>query len=186
MFGDYGHGSLLFFVGCVLCLGEPYIKNTPAKDLLIGRYLLLMMGTFAMWTGLLYNEFFAIPNEWFTSCFNINTRSNDELANGGIYTYNDFDNCNYAFGIDPAWYTTVNELAFTNNVKMKLAVILGVAHMTLGIVTKGTNTIFFNDYMGFIFEVVTGFIILFGLFGWMDILIIAKWFYVMNPNSDNA
>lgn len=68
---------------------------------------------------------------------------------------------------------------------MKLAVILGVAHMTLGIVTKGTNTIFFGDYMAFVFEVITGLIILLGLFGWMDILIFAKWFYVMNPDSDN-
>mmetsp|Transcript_5646 Transcript_5646/g.4044 ORF Transcript_5646/g.4044 Transcript_5646/m.4044 type:complete len:179 (+) Transcript_5646:1669-2205(+) len=68
---------------------------------------------------------------------------------------------------------------------MKLAVIIGVTHMTLGIVTKGTNTIFFKDYMGFVFEVITGFIILFGLFGWMDVLILAKWFYVMNPDSTN-
>lgn len=34
-------------------------------------------------------------------------------------------------------------------------------------------------------EVVTGLIILLGLFGWMDILIIAKWVYPMNPYSMN-
>jgi len=32
---------------------------------------------------------------------------------------------------------------------------------------------------------VTGLIILLGLFGWMDILIVAKWFYPMNPYSMN-
>lgn len=144
-----------------------------------------MMGTFSMWTGFLYNEFFAIPNEWFTSCYNIDIpRDDSQLTTGGTYTYSNFETCNYPFGIDPAWYLTGNELAFTNNVKMKLAVIIGVTHMTLGIVTKGTNTIFFKDYMGFVFEVITGFIILFGLFGWMDVLIISKWFYVMNPDSD--
>jgi len=37
----------------------------------MGRYLLLMMGFFSMFTGLLYNEFFAIPNDWFGSCYNI-------------------------------------------------------------------------------------------------------------------
>jgi len=78
MFGDYGHGSLLFFVGCCLCLGEPYIRGTAGEDALLGRYLILMMGTFSMWTGLLYNEFFAIPNEWFTSCYNIDTDRTDE------------------------------------------------------------------------------------------------------------
>ena len=35
-------------------------------------------------------------------------------------------------------------------------------------------------------EVVTGLIILLGLFGWMDILIIAKWFYPMEPYSMNS
>jgi hypothetical protein len=35
-------------------------------------------------------------------------------------------------------------------------------------------------------EVVTGLIILLGLFGWMDILIIAKWVYPMNPYSMNS
>lgn len=185
MFGDYGHGSLLFFAGAVLVLGEPWIRNTPAKDVLMGRYLLIMMGFFSMFTGLLYNEFFAIPNDWFGTCFNM-SRDTSQLENGGTYEYNDFDTCNYPFGFDPAWFNTGNQLAFSNNVKMKLAVILGVVHMTLGIVTKGTNTIFFGDYMGFIFEVVTGLIILLGLFGWMDILIFSKWYSVMNPNSDNA
>lgn len=33
------------------------------------------------------------------------------------------------------------------------------------------------------FEVITGLIILLGLFGWMDLLIVAKWNYIMNPYS---
>jgi len=37
--------------------------------------------------------------------------------------------------------------------------------------------------MKFWTEVVTGFIILNALFGWMDILIIIKWLYAMNPYS---
>ena len=32
-----------------------------------------------------------------------------------------------------------NELAFVNSIKMKLSVILGVSHMTLGIFLKGFN-----------------------------------------------
>jgi hypothetical protein len=34
-------------------------------------------------------------------------------------------------------------------------------------------------------EVVTGLIILIGLFGWMDILIFSKWTFQMNPYSLN-
>lgn len=60
--------------------------------------------------------------------------------------------------------------------------------MTKGIVVKGTNAIFFNDYQVFWFEVITGLIILLGLFGWMDVLIYAKWFneyiaYNFLPNN---
>ena len=69
---------------------------------------------------------------------------------------------------------------------MKLAVIIGVIHMTMGICTKGLNTIYFKQYLTFWTEVVTGLIILLGLFGWMDILIIAKWVYPMDPYSMNT
>lgn len=58
---------------------------------------------------------------------------------------------------------------------MKLAVIIGVAHMSMGVVVKGLNTVYFSNYLSLIFEVFTGLIILLGLFGWMDVLIIAKW-----------
>ena len=30
-----------------------------------------MMGFFSCYNGLLYNEFFAIPNDWFGSCYKI-------------------------------------------------------------------------------------------------------------------
>lgn len=58
---------------------------------------------------------------------------------------------------------------------MKMAVIVGIFHMTHGIVVKGFNAIYFKEYQVFLFEVVTGLIILLGLFGWMDFLIYAKW-----------
>jgi V-type H+-transporting ATPase subunit a len=68
---------------------------------------------------------------------------------------------------------------------MKMAVIIGVAHMSMGIVTKGLNALYFKNMMIFWTEVVTGLIILIGLFGWMDILIFSKWTFQMNPYSLN-
>jgi V-type H+-transporting ATPase subunit a len=59
---------------------------------------------------------------------------------------------------------------------MKMAVIIGVFHMMKGICVKGFNAVFFRNWIVFIFEVVTGLIILGGLFGWMDVLIYGKWF----------
>ncbi len=61
---------------------------------------------------------------------------------------------------------------------MKLSVIFGVFHMSMGIIIKGTNAIYFRKWAVLICEVFAGFIILFALFGWMDILIFLKWFYI--------
>jgi V-type H+-transporting ATPase subunit a len=91
--------------------------------------------------------------------------------------------CVYPFGVDPAWYLSPNLLTYTNNIKMKLAVIIGVVHMTIGVLVKGANTLFFRSYVDFVCEVLTGLIILLGLFGWMDLLIFSKWAYPMNPYS---
>lgn len=70
-------------------------------------------------------------------------------------------------------------LTFTNNIKMKVSVIIAVAHMTIGVIVKGLNALAKEkpDWIVFIFEVCTGVIILLGLFGWMDLLIYAKWIY---------
>ena len=59
---------------------------------------------------------------------------------------------------------------------MKLSVIVGVIHMSIGIICKGTNAVYFRRWPVLFTEVVTGLIILLALFGWMDILIYAKWF----------
>ncbi len=59
---------------------------------------------------------------------------------------------------------------------MKISVIFGIIHMTIGIMIKATNTIYKKDFSSFMCEVVTGLIILLGLFGYMDLLIFLKWF----------
>lgn len=63
-----------------------------------------------------------------------------------------------------------------NNIKMKMSVIFGVFHMCLGIFHKGQNAVYFSDYTTLFCEVITGFIIMLSLFGYMDFLIIIKWF----------
>lgn len=86
--------------------------------------------------------------------------------------------------MDPTWFISENEiLTVQNSMKMKIAVIIGVLHMSMGIVTKGLNAIYNKQKIVLYFEVVTGLIILLGLFGWMDFLIIYKWLYHMNPYS---
>lgn len=57
----------------------------------------------------------------------------------------------YPFGLDPAWSVAENYLDFVNSLKMKISVIIGVIHMTLGIFVKAGNTIYFGKYIDFIF-----------------------------------
>ena len=60
---------------------------------------------------------------------------------------------------------------------MKIAVILGVMQMSLGICMKAINSMYFRRPLDFIFEFIPQIILLSVLFGWMDVLIIAKWIY---------
>ena len=47
--------------------------------------------------------------------------------------------------------------------------------MSLGIIMKGLNSLYFRRMIDFIFEFIPQIILLLALFGWMDVLIIAKW-----------
>jgi V-type H+-transporting ATPase subunit a len=73
MFGDMGHGSVLFAFALYLVMNAEKLKETKVGKALVGpRYLFLLMGIMATYAGFIYNEFFAIkPNLW-GSCYNIN------------------------------------------------------------------------------------------------------------------
>lgn len=126
----------------------------------------------------------------FSSCYNIerresfNPQRDEDDGSGqfkiaedvGAFYYKRYTwDCTYPMGTDPIWGIASNKLTYINGIKMKLSVIFGVLHMTMGIIHKGTNTVYFRDWPSFFTEVVAGIIILIGLFGWMDLLIIAKW-----------
>jgi len=57
MFGDMGHGSLLCMVGIYMTMKGN--EDGGAAGML--RYIVLLMGMFAVYCGLIYNEFFALP-----------------------------------------------------------------------------------------------------------------------------
>lgn len=71
MFGDLAHGFLLFLFSSYLCICKETIEKSESifKSLLSARYLLLLMGFFATFSGLMYNDMMAIPLELFGSCY---------------------------------------------------------------------------------------------------------------------
>jgi len=195
MFGDMGHGSIMLLFGAILVLFADKLKGTAVEFFLPLRYLVFLMGLMATYCGLIYNEWFAMPAEIFPSCFDLENRVNDTMKTIGNetvgtnkYYYQKYDfKCNYPIGYDPVWMMSSEALTFSNSIKMKVAVIIGIAHMTMGVIIKGTNLIYHKHWSHFIFEVVTGLVILLFLFGWMDMLIFLKWFTVIdidNPDDD--
>lgn len=58
---------------------------------------------------------------------------------------------------------------------MKISVVIAIIHMTVGVVMKAFNSLYFKKKIDFYFEFIPQFIFLFLLFGYMDFLIVFKW-----------
>lgn len=135
------------------------------ENLVAIRYLILLLALFATYCGLLYNEMMSLPVNGFESCYVLEGPHSGTLK----------EDCVYPFGVDSVWIFSANDLQFVNSLKMKLAVILGVLHMSLGVVLKGFNAVYFKNYLEFYNEFIPQLLLLWFLFGYMDILIIIKW-----------
>ncbi len=185
MFGDVAHGLIVLAVALYVCFRKDYLKATGSllASAINYRYMLLLMGIFATFCGFVYNDFASIPLYIASSCFG---RDFNETAayplvynvtTGNLTTASipNAPSCVYPFGIDPKWASMDNEIQFMDSYKMKISVIIGVLHMTLGVVLKGFNAAFKQDWIDFWCEFVPQLIFLVILFGYMDLMIIIKW-----------
>jgi V-type H+-transporting ATPase subunit a len=83
--------------------------------------MLVMMGFFATYMGLIYNDFMSIPLRLFgKSCYEFEDGRKD------IKVERDRE-CMYPFGMDPMWMISGSEIGFYNSFKMKASVIIGIA-----------------------------------------------------------
>ncbi|KAL4453720.1 hypothetical protein ABPG74_009616 [Tetrahymena malaccensis] len=178
MFGDIGHGGLLFIFGLYLLFFKDSIlsdKYSSIKALIPARYLIVLMGMFALFCGFIYNDFLSLRLDLFGSCFEVKTRTNVDTKKDEEYVIPKSKDCTYPFGIDPMWGKTSNELTFVNSFKMKLAVIFAILQMCLGISMKAFNSVYFRKWVDFFFEFVPQILFMGLMFGYMDYLIFAKW-----------
>ncbi|CAI7753158.1 unnamed protein product, partial [Closterium sp. NIES-54] len=64
MFGDWGHGILMLLASLWLVKNERKLGSQKLGDIMEmvygGRYLILLMSIFSIYTGFVYNEFFAV------------------------------------------------------------------------------------------------------------------------------
>jgi len=174
MFGDFGHGILMTIFASVLVYNEQKLAkanlNEMVKTCFNGRYLLLLMGIFSMYTGILYNECFSVAMTIFgPSAYENNTaKSNDTY-------WPRYEGAIYPFGVDPAWGGSPNMLTYYNSLKMKMSVIFGVSQMVLGIMMSLLNGLHFHHPLDIFGEFIPQMIFMLSLFGYMCILIIYKW-----------
>eukprot|EP00918_Siedleckia_nematoides_P047101 GHVU01103203.1.p1 GENE.GHVU01103203.1~~GHVU01103203.1.p1 ORF type:complete len:434 (-),score=98.89 GHVU01103203.1:42-1280(-) len=175
MYGDVGHGACVLIFGVYLVFNYEKLQQStdPTAALLkAGRWMLVLMGFFALYAGFMYNDFFAIGFDIFGSRFVFR----DTLDNGDrVYTPDRSRNYPYPFGLDPAWRGASNELLFTNSFKMKFSVIVGLCHMTAGMIMKLLNCIHFRNRLELWLEWLPQMLFLWVLIGYMDFLIIYKW-----------
>lgn len=144
MFGDMGHGLILLIAGICLVLKGGKAGGILGTFLEL-RYMVLLMGFFAFYCGWIYNDFLGMNVNVLGSCFDVPPAVE---ANDGLPTtemrFSPHKNCIYPFGIDPVWGRATNELVYVNSLKMKISVIIAIVHMTVGVIIKLANSLYFR------------------------------------------
>ena len=177
MYGDIGHGSCLVIGSTYLLLTEKKANERGLDEMMKGlygaRYMLFMMGIYSVYCGLVYNDFFSLGLNLFGSNFDFVKREDGDEAEMKT-DYGDSSGV-YPFGADPAWHIAKNELLFFNSMKMKMSIVLGIIQMTMGIILKGINALYFNSMVDFFCEFLPMIVFDVGFFGYMVVLIFIKW-----------
>lgn len=172
MFGDIGHGFIMALTALVMCMYERKLSKLDMGEIFemffYGRYMILLMGLFSIYTGFIYNDIFSKSLHLFQTGWVWPEHPNGAVEaqpNGHVY----------AMGLDPTWHGADNSLVFTNSIKMKMSVILGVLHMTLAICLQVPNFIHFKKRSSIITEFVPQILFLHSLFGYLILMIVYKW-----------
>ncbi|ERL92064.1 hypothetical protein D910_09386, partial [Dendroctonus ponderosae] len=117
MFGDLGHGVIVTCFGIWMVLSEKKIAAQKGKNEIFsiffgGRYIILLMGIFSMYTGFIYNDVFSKSMNIFGTKWKVNSTN---LKQSGISFFEDNDTLvslvplysyagsPYFAGLDPAW-----------------------------------------------------------------------------------
>uniref|UniRef100_A0AAQ4S557 V-type proton ATPase subunit a n=1 Tax=Gasterosteus aculeatus aculeatus TaxID=481459 RepID=A0AAQ4S557_GASAC len=190
MFGDLGHGAVMSLFALWMVLTEKTQKRKRSDNeiwvtFFNGRYIILMMGLFSIYTGLIYNDCFSKSLNIFGSGWSVKAMfTNQQWTNktlqtnalltldpnvSGVFTGP------YPFGIDPIWNMAVNRLSFLNSYKMKMSVIIGVIHMSFGVVLSVFNHLHFRQKCNVYLQFLPELLFLLCLFGYLVFMVLYKW-----------
>jgi len=192
MFGDVGHGILMLVFAVWMVTAEKRLEGQDLGDILGmmfgGRYIILLMAVFSIYVGFLYNEFFAMAmtifgrthyvcaedeNVWNPVEMQFNQSLCPSAFDGGLVLKH--RGSPYPVGFDPAWRDTRTELPFSNSLKMKMSILMGVTHMNVGIFHSLLNQRYFGDRLSTLCEFIPQMVFLNASFGYLCFLIVLKW-----------
>lgn len=186
MFGDIGHGTIMLLAGLWMVLWErsleaKRIKSEMWQIFFGGRYIILLMGLFSIYTGFIYNDIFSKSINLFGSAWqprhNASTLSDSTIPSLVLNPEEEYAHDSvYLMGLDPAWQMAENKIIFHNSYKMKLSIIFGVLHMIFGVCMSLVNMIHFRRYASIVLEFVPQIVFLLLIFGYMVFMMVFKWF----------
>lgn len=190
MFGDVGHGLLMTLAALWMVLEEkdPKLKsnnNEIWKMMFGGRYLILLMGLFSVYTGAIYNECFSRGLNVFESAWHVHPMFEKNIWNSSVLAKSQYLSMDpavpgvftspYPFGIDPIWGLANNKLTFLNSYKMKMSVIIGIIHMTFGVILSFFNYVHFGKISKVFFILIPELFFMLCLFGYLVFMVVFKW-----------
>jgi V-type H+-transporting ATPase subunit a len=175
MFGDFGHGAIMALAASAMIFYEKRMGRAKLDEItgmaFYGRYIMLMMGIFSMFTGLIYNDCFSKPIYAFDSAWTWEAVPGVEGSYSGKLT----SNYRYPFGLDWAWHETENMLLFSNSYKMKLSILMGWSHMTYSLCLSFINARHFKSPIDIWGNFVPGMIFFQAIFGYLVWCVVYKW-----------
>ncbi|XP_022164998.1 V-type proton ATPase 116 kDa subunit a isoform X3 [Myzus persicae] len=184
MFGDLGHGCLMFlFAGFLVLREKPLAAKKTDNEVwnifFAGRYIILLMGLFSMYTGFIYNDIFSKSLNLFGSHWHTNYNESTIMSNKDLQINpslsSDYDQVPYPVGLDPVWQLALNKIVFLNAYKMKISIIIGVLHMLSGVSLSLYNYRYFKDRLSIYCDFIPQVIFLTFLFFYMVLLMFIKW-----------
>ncbi|XP_014669028.1 PREDICTED: V-type proton ATPase 116 kDa subunit a isoform 1-like [Priapulus caudatus] len=195
MFGDTGHAMLMLVFAAWMVIKEKSLlaqksTNEIWNTFFGGRYIILLMALFSIYTGLIYNDFYSKSVNLFGTAWHSNYTKDVLVANKQLQMCPNKNNCvgpnnkviptnyrgyPYPLGMDPIWMISVNMITYSNSFKMKMSVIIGVCQMLFGVILSIFNHRYFKQPLNVFAEFIPQLIFLNGIFGYLCVLIIAKW-----------
>ncbi|KAI0843704.1 V0/A0 complex, 116-kDa subunit of ATPase [Hypoxylon sp. FL0890] len=176
MFGDFGHAFIMFCASLAMIYWEKPLKKVTFElfaMIYYGRYIALVMATFSLFTGLIYNDVFSKTFTFFESAWEWDVPEGWQEGQPLVAKLK--GDYRYPFGIDWFWHGADNDLLFSNSYKMKMSIILGWAHMTYSLCLSWCNARHFKKPIDIWGNFIPGMIFFQAIFGYLVVCIIYKW-----------